>query len=71
MTAPSIPKPDPKTFYVCVENHTGDRGTFTRDQVPAPRLQLDDAPEDHDPAQPGQDRHGAGSEAERQVTRWR
>jgi hypothetical protein len=28
MAAPSIPKPDAKTWYVCIENHTGDRGTY-------------------------------------------
>lgn len=28
MTAPTIPKPDPKLWYRCIENHTSDRGVY-------------------------------------------
>jgi hypothetical protein len=28
MTAPAVAKPDPKAWYVCIENHTSDRGIY-------------------------------------------
>jgi hypothetical protein len=28
VTAPAVAKPDPKAWYICIENHTSDRGTY-------------------------------------------